>query len=121
MATAEDPKFTGEVHFIDETREYGQRGFRKRMVVLEEGGGRFPSYVPFELLQENCELADKLELGDQVEITYRLGGRKWQRDEKSEVKYFLSAEALALEVLSKKSDEPDDGPPPMDVDDSVPF
>ncbi len=121
MASSADPKFEGVVHFVDEAREYGQRGFRKRMVVLEDGSGRFPNYIPFELIQDNCELADDLQVGDQVEITYRLGGRKWQRDEKSEVKFFLSAEAIGLEVLSKKADEADDGPPPVDVDDSVPF
>lgn len=121
MASADEPKFTGAVHFIDETREYGQRGFRKRMVVLVEENDRFPSYVPFELIQANCELADDLEIGDQVEITYRLSGRKWQRDEKSEVKYFLSAEAIALQVLAKKPEEAADAPPPFDENDSVPF
>lgn len=121
MAPSDEPKFAGTVHFIEETREYGERGFRKRLVVLETEGARFSSYVPFELIQSNCELADDLEVGDEVEITYRLSGRKWQRDEQSEVKYFLSAEALALEVLSKKSEQPDDDPPPVDEDDSVPF
>jgi len=121
MASEDDPRFAGQVHFIDETKEYGQRGFRKRLVVLEQANDRFPSYVPFELIQENCELADDLEIGYQVEITYRLGGRKWQRDANSEVKYFLSAEAIALQVLSKKPEESADAPPPFDEDDSVPF
>ena len=39
-------------------------------------------------------------VGDEVEITYRLGGRKWQRDAASEVKYFLSCEATNFRVLS---------------------
>lgn len=121
MASADDPKFAGNVHFIDEIRTFGQRGFRKRLVVLEEERDHFPSYIPFELIQANCELADDVEVGDHVEITYRLSGRKWQRDEKSEVKYFLSAEAIELQVLSKKSAEAADPPSHVDEDDSVPF
>jgi len=33
-------------------------------------------------------------------VSYKLSGRKWQRDPNSEVKYFLSAEALSFKVLS---------------------
>ena len=29
-------------------------------------------------------------------MTYRLSGRKWQKDPTSEVKYFLSAEAMGF-------------------------
>ena len=39
-------------------------------------------------------------VGDDVEITYRLSGRKWQRDANSEVKFFLNAEATSFKVLS---------------------
>jgi len=39
-------------------------------------------------------------VGDEIEVTYRLSGRRWQRDEASEVKFFLSAEALSFRQLS---------------------
>ena len=35
-------------------------------------------------------------------MTYRLNGRKWQRDAASEVRWFLSAEVLNFKVLSQK-------------------
>lgn len=56
-----------------------------------------------EFVQDACDTADGLKQGDQVEIRYRLNGRKWQKDAKSEVKYFLNAEALGFKVLSQSA------------------
>lgn len=94
-----ETKIRGQVHLVEETKTYGQKGFRKRLVVLEQNDGRFTNYIPVEFLKDNCESADELNVGDQVEVSYKLSGRKWQRDPSSEVKYFLSAEAISFKVL----------------------
>ena len=99
-----DAKIRGIVHFIDETKTYGQKGFRKRLVVLEQDNDRFSNFIPVEFIQDNCDSADELNVGDDVEITYRLNGRKWQKDSNSEVKYFLNAEAIRFNVLSGKKE-----------------
>lgn len=110
-----EPSVTGTVHLIEPTKTYGQKGFRKRLVVLEQPNGRFTNYLPMEFVQDSCDTVDELNVGDRVRITYRLSGRKWQRDEHSEVKFFLSAEAQGFEVLgSEESSTTDDGPPPFD-------
>ncbi|MCA9036286.1 MAG: DUF3127 domain-containing protein [Planctomycetaceae bacterium] len=95
-----DPTVTGKVHLIEETKTYGQKGFRKRLIVLEQNNGRFTNYIPLELVQDGCDRADTLNVGDEVSVSYRLNGRKWQRDPQSEVKFFLSAEATNFQVLS---------------------
>ena len=95
-----ETKVRGIVHVVEETKTYGQKGFRKRLVVLEQDTGRFTNYIPVEFLRDNCELADDLNVGDDVEVSYQLSGRKWQKDPSSEVKYFLTAEALSFKVLS---------------------
>lgn len=118
------PSVTGVVHVIEETKTYGQKGFRKRLVVLEQDGGRFTNYLPMEFIQDGCDTVDDLKVGQKVEITYRLSGRKWQRDEQSEVKYFLSAEALDFKVLdgdSPSSAAADDGFTASADDEEVPF
>jgi len=46
-----------------------------------------------------CDTVDQMNVGDEVEVEYRLSGRKWQRDQNSEVKYFLSAEALGFTTV----------------------
>ncbi|HAD59948.1 MAG TPA: hypothetical protein DCG12_11945 [Planctomycetaceae bacterium] len=107
-------KVEGKVHFIDETKTYGQKGFRKRLVVIEQDNGRFTNYLPMEFIQDACDAVDQLSVGVEVEINYRLSGRKWQRDEQSEVKYFLSAEAMGFEILGG-------GAPPADEPADIPF
>ena len=95
-----DTKVRGVVHLIEDTKTYGQKGFRKRLVVLEQDNGRFTNYVPMDFIGDGCDQADNLNVGDEIEVNYRLNGRKWQRDSESEVKYFLSAEALSFKSLT---------------------
>ena len=100
-----ETKVRGVIHFIDETKTYGQKGFRKRLVVLEQDNERFTNYVPVEFTNDNCDTVDELNVGDDVEIEYRLKGRKWQKDPSSEVKYFLNAEAIQFQVVGSKSSD----------------
>ena len=94
-----DPTVRGKVHVIEETKTFGKSGFRKRLVVLEQDKGKFTNYVPLEFVHEGCDSVDDLNVGDEVDVTYRLSGRKWQRDANSEVKYFLNAEAMDYKVV----------------------
>ncbi len=100
-----EPTVRGKVHFIDETKTYGQKGFRKRLVVLEQDKTRFTNYIPVEFTNDACDSADEISVGDEVEITYRLNGRKWQKDSSSEVKYFVNLEAMDFSIEGKS-----DGP-----------
>ncbi len=95
-----DAKVSGVVHLIEETKTYGSKGFRKRLVVLEQDNGNFTNYIPIDFTRDSCESVDGMNLGDQVEVIYRLSGRRWQRDEASEVRYFLGAEAVSFKVVS---------------------
>lgn len=93
-----DTKIRGIVHLIEETKTFGQKGFRKRLVVLEQDNGRFTNFIPFEFIGDACDSVDSLQVGDDIEVNYRLSGRKWQKDSQSEVKYFLSAEATGYRL-----------------------
>jgi len=117
---------TGQVHVIEPTKTFGQKGFRKRMVVLEQTTSRFTNYLPMEFIGDSCDMVDNLKVGDTIKVSYRLTGRKWQRDEQSEVKFFLSAEAMEYELIrdgggagsaAEEHDEADFGPD----DGSAPF
>src|SRR6056297_2482127 len=95
-----DAKVRGIVHLVEETKTYGQKGFRKRLVVLEQDTGSFTNYVPVDFTRDDCDKADVLNKGDEVEIAYRLNGRRWQKDPDSDVKFFCNVEATSFEVLS---------------------
>lgn len=96
-----DAKVRGIVHVIEGTKSFGQKGFRKRLLVLEQNG-RFPNYIPIDFTGDNCDSIDNLKIGDEIEVTYRLNGRKWQKDPSSEVKFFLNAEATGFKVIGGK-------------------
>ena len=95
-----DAKVRGVVHLIEETKTYGQKGFRKRLVVLEQEQGSFTNYVPLDFTRDACDSVDQMQAGEEVELDYMLSGRRWQRDANSEVKYFLNAEATGFRILS---------------------
>ena len=124
-----DPTIRGVVHLIEETKTFGQKGFRKRLVVLEQSKGTFTNFIPVEFVKDGCDAVDDLTVGDEIEVTYRLSGRRWQKDEASEAKYFLSVEGLSFRQLSgsaRATKDPDDGIDPNDTlaeahDDDVPF
>ena len=114
-----DSTIRGIVHVIEETKTYGQKGFRKRLVVLEQDNGRFPNHIPVEFIRDSCDTVDDMNVGDEVEISYRLSGRKWQKDPSSEVKYFLSAEANSFKVIKSKGEGgSSDGPAVADANDA---
>jgi hypothetical protein len=93
-----DPTVSGKVIVVEDTRTYGQKGFRKRLVVLEQDKGRFSNYIPVEFTNDNCDTVDGISVGDEIEVTYRLNGRKWQKDPSSEVKYFVNVEAISYAI-----------------------
>ena len=115
-----EAKIRGTVHLVEETKTYGQKGFQKRLVVIERDEGRFTNYIPLELIRDACQLGDDLNLGDEVEATYRLSGRKWQRDAESEEKYFLSAEVVRLEVVGRGGEKSDAEGAPLPSEDEAP-
>lgn len=113
-----EAKVRGVVHMIEETKTYGAKGFRKRLVVLEQDKGSFVNYVPIEFTRDDCDSVDALNVGDEVDVTYRLNGRKWQRDAASEVKYFLSAEATRFQLVGGSGGAPASASTPSSVNDA---
>lgn len=95
----QDGTVRGVVIEIGETQTFGQKGFRKRQVVLTQDDGRFTNYIPVEFIQDGCNQVDHMRKGTEVDITFNLTGRKWQKDAQAEVKYFLNAQATGFSVV----------------------
>ncbi|MFM8704209.1 MAG: DUF3127 domain-containing protein [Planctomycetia bacterium] len=71
-----DPTVRGVVHLIEETKTFGQKGFRKRLVVLEQSKGTFTNFIPVEFVKDGCDAVDDLSVGDEIEVNSRLSGRR---------------------------------------------
>jgi hypothetical protein len=92
--------------------------------------GKFTNYIPVDFLQDACDRVDDLQVGNEIEVNYRLSGRRWQKDAHSEAKYFLSCEATAFRLvgpgasdngLSERDVNQDFAQASYENDDEVPF
>lgn len=94
----------GTIHSIGETKEYGQNGFTKReFTVLLSGEGEnpdFKNYVQFSLIKDKCSLMDQFQAGNEVKVTFNLGGRLWDKGDGSAEKCFVDLQAWKLELLN---------------------
>ncbi len=79
---------SGIIKFIDETKTYGESGFRKRELVVttEE---QYPQHILIEFIQDNVTLLDSFQLGQRVKVSINLRGREWTNPS-GETRYFNS-------------------------------
>ena len=123
---------TGKIKFLDETKTYGNNGFRKREVVVttEE---QYPQHILVEFVQDKCDLLNSFQLGQNVKIGINLRGREWVNPQ-GETKYFNSVQGWRIEAVGTAvapSQEMPPMPPASDfeaapekdneVEDDIPF
>jgi hypothetical protein len=92
---------TGKIKLINETKEYGSNGFRKRELVVttEE---QYPQDLLVEFIQDKCDILNSYNIGDSVKVDINLRGREWQSPQ-GEIKYFNSIQGWRIEKLSLES------------------
>lgn len=83
--------------------------FRKREFVVEHvENPQYPEYIKFECVQDKCSMLDNYQVGQEINISFNLKGRKWT-DPKGEVKYFNTLQAWRIESVDnipKSGDTP---------------
>lgn len=103
--------------------------FKKREFVVEYAENpNYPQLLKFELINDNCSMIDKFQVGDEIEIDFDIRGREWINP-KGEKVYFTSLSAYRLNKANgsgtpyddQPSPEPGDIPPPSDNDEELPF
>lgn len=74
--------------------------FKKREFVVEYSENpQYPEFIKFEFIQEKCDFLDSYEIGEEVDISFNLKGRKWT-DPQGTVKYFNTLQAWKLDKKS---------------------
>lgn len=104
--------------------------FQKREFVVEFAENpQYPEFIKFELIQANCDQLDGYEVGDTIDVSFNLKGRKWT-DKSGVVKYFNSLQAWRLEKTGGAAPAPTATEPKADTswqqesfsaDDDLPF
>jgi len=103
----------GKIKLIDETKTYGNNGFRKRELVLttEE---QYPQHILIEFIQDKTELLNAFQPGETVTIGINIRGREWVNPE-GVTKYFNSIQGWRIEKVSSDQQENIPPVPPADA------
>lgn len=73
--------------------------FRRRDFVIEIINQRNPQYndlILFQLTNDNCERIDNIQIGEEIQVTFDIRGRKWTSPE-GRVSYFNTLSAWRVD------------------------
>ena len=104
----------GRIKMIDETKEYGSNGFKKRELVIttEE---QYPQHILIEFIQDKTDLLNNYQVGQDIKVSINIRGREWVNPQ-GETKYFNSIQGWRIEKVQTESAEGDLPPvPPLDA------
>jgi len=108
----------GKIKFIDQTKTYGNNGFRKRELVVTTQE-QYPQHIMVEFVQDKTDLLDSFQLGQNVKISINIRGREWVNPQ-GETKYFNSIQGWKIESLEQISEASNIPPiPPADAFEST--
>lgn len=107
-------ELSGTVKKIFEEQTFGS-GFNKREFVVTTPDEKYPQDIKFECLKDNVALVDKLNVGDQIKVTFDINGREWNE------KFFVNLKAFRIDALgaSPKASGGLDEPPAFDPADEI--
>lgn len=78
-------KITGRLIVKEDTQQVSER-FKKREFVIETSeeinGNTYNNYAKFQLVQNKCDILDRYNIGDEVEVYFNVKGNKWEKDGK---------------------------------------
>lgn len=77
---------TGKIKMIDQTKEVGSSGFKKRDVVVTTDE-QYPQHILVQFVQDKCDLLNNFQVGEAVKIDINLRGREWTNPQ-GETVYF---------------------------------
>ena len=120
-------KVEGRVKLVEETKTYGAKGFKKRLMVIETDA-KYNNEIAVEATQDKCEMFDGVMPGDHVTAFVNIEGRAWKE------RYFVSLSCWKIENQDEsRSGVPNSaqdgqaapnaasGMPDGELDDGIPF
>lgn len=85
----------GSVYEVCDEQSFSEK-FKKRDLILEIEDGAYKQILKFQLINERCDLADKLRVGQEVTVHFNLAGRKYEKA--GQVSYFTNLTAWRIET-----------------------
>lgn len=97
-------ELTGKIKLINETKEFGSNGFKKRELVLTTDE-QYPQHIIIEFVQDKCGILDKYKVGQDVKVGLNLRGREWTNPQ-GEVKYFNTIQGWRIDGVNSNEAPP---------------
>ena len=86
-------KVTGKIHNVGALRVVSEKFKSKDVVLLTDE--KFPQYISIQFTQDKTELITQNDVGQQVEVSINLRGRRWESPQ-GEIKYFNTIEGWQI-------------------------
>ena len=100
---------TGKIKMIDQTKEVGSGGFKKRDIVVTTDE-QYPQDILVQFVQDKCDLLNSFQVGEQVKIDISLRGREWTNPQ-GEIVYFNTIQGWRIGKLAAESTTAPQMPP----------
>jgi len=100
---------TGKIKMIDQTKEVGSAGFKKRDVVVTTDE-QYPQHILVQFVQDKCDLLNTFQVGEAVKIDINLRGREWT-NQQGETVYFNTIQGWR--IAKSQSEATSSQAPPM--------
>jgi len=89
----------GKLKIKGETKEFGNKGFTKREIVIETVQ-TYPQSILIELIKDKCSLIDGYNIEDEIEVSINIQGREYVNPQ-GETRYFNSLKGWKIEGIAK--------------------
>jgi hypothetical protein len=100
---------TGKVKMIDQTKEVGSGGFKKRDIVVTTDE-QYPQHILVQFVQDKCDLLNGFQVGEPVKIDINLRGREWTNPQ-GEAVYFNTVQGWRIAKVQGESPAASQMPP----------
>jgi hypothetical protein len=100
---------TGKIKMIDQTKEVGSAGFKKRDVVVTTDE-QYPQHILVQFVQDKCDLLNTYQVGETVKIDINLRGREWTNPQ-GETVYFNTIQGWRIAKVQAETAAPVQAPP----------
>jgi hypothetical protein len=99
----------GRVRMVDQTKEVGTSGFKKRDIVVTTDE-QYPQHILVQFVQDKCELLNNYQVGDNVKIDVNLRGREWVNPQ-GETVYFNTIQGWRISKVQAEAPSAPQMPP----------
>jgi hypothetical protein len=111
----------GEIIVIGETETFGEKGFKKRQLVIKTDS-QYPQSIPIDFTQDKCIILNNYAVGQFVTVSINVQGSEWKG------KYYVNLQAWKIDKGEREKssssfmpDRQSEIPQVAEVDDDLPF